>query len=154
MVFLWFSYGCPMVSYEIPWESPWECLRFDRQVWEVRARRQSSSQTLAKTYDAHRWDRFTKNHEIYWDFIIDNHHLLHHIKITIQKTPRRAFELFIARRFGEARPLLAEVGDGRNAMDSSLFLIGSLWWTNILPWKITIFNGKTHYFYGHFPLLC
>lgn len=45
------------------------------KVWEVRARRQSSSQTLAKTYDAH----------------------------------RRAFELFIARRFGEARPLLAEV---------------------------------------------
>ena len=24
--------------------------------------------------------------------------------------PRRAFELFIARRFGEARPLLAEAG--------------------------------------------
>ena len=21
----------------------------------------------------------------------------------------------------------------------------TLWWTNILPWKITIFNGKTHY---------
>jgi len=45
------------------------------KVWEVRARRQSSSQTLAKTYDAH----------------------------------RRAFELFMARRFGEARPLIAEV---------------------------------------------
>ena len=29
----------------------------------------------------------------------------------------------------------------------------TLWWTNILPWKITIFNGKIHYFYGHFPLL-
>ena len=27
----------------------------------------------------------------------------------------------------------------------------TLWWTNILPWKITIFNGKIHYFYGHFP---
>ena len=25
----------------------------------------------------------------------------------------------------------------------------SLWWTNILLWKITIFNGKIHYFYGH-----
>ena len=32
------------------------------------------------------------------------------------------------------------------------FLIITLWWTNILPWKITIFNGKNHYFYGHFPL--
>ena len=30
------------------------------QVWEVRARRQSSSQTLAKTYDAHRWERFSR----------------------------------------------------------------------------------------------
>ena len=29
----------------------------------------------------------------------------------------------------------------------------TLWWTNIFPWKITIFNGKIHYFYGHFPLL-
>ena len=28
------------------------------------------------------------------------------------------------------------------------------WWTYILPWKITIFNGKIHYFYGHFQLLC
>ena len=26
----------------------------------------------------------------------------------------------------------------------------TLWWTNILPWKITMFNGKIHYFYGHF----
>ena len=25
-----------------------------------------------------------------------------------------------------------------------------LWWTNILLWKMTIFNGKIHYFYGHF----
>ena len=24
-------------------------------------------------------------------------------------------------------------------------LISTLWWTNILPWKITIFNGKIHY---------
>ena len=24
-------------------------------------------------------------------------------------------------------------------------LLGTLWWTNILPWKITIFNGKIHY---------
>ena len=31
--------------------------------------------------------------------------------------------------------------------------IVTLWWTNILPWKITIFKGKTHYFYGNFPLL-
>jgi len=45
------------------------------KVWEVRGKRSSASQTLAKTYDAH----------------------------------RRAFELFLARRFGEARPLLAEV---------------------------------------------
>ena len=30
----------------------------------------------------------------------------------------------------------------------------TLWWTNILPWKITIFHGKIHYFYGHFQLLC
>ena len=29
----------------------------------------------------------------------------------------------------------------------------TLWWTNILPWKITIFHGKIHYFYGHFQLL-
>ena len=29
----------------------------------------------------------------------------------------------------------------------------TLWWTNILPWSITIFNRKIHYFYGHFPLL-
>ena len=31
----------------------------------------------------------------------------------------------------------------------------TLWWTNILPWKITIFHifhGKIHYFYGHFQL--
>ena len=31
--------------------------------------------------------------------------------------------------------------------------VATLWWTNILPWKITIFNGKVHYFYGHFPLV-
>ena len=31
----------------------------------------------------------------------------------------------------------------------------TLWWTNSLPWKITIFNGKIHYFYGHFQwILC
>ena len=30
-------------------------------------------------------------------------------------------------------------------------MIYTLWWTNILPWKITIFNGKIHYFDGHFP---
>ena len=28
--------------------------------------------------------------------------------------------------------------------------VDTLWWTNILPWKITMFNGKIHYFYGHF----
>ena len=28
----------------------------------------------------------------------------------------------------------------------------TLWWTNILLWKITIFDGKTHYFYGPFPM--
>ena len=28
----------------------------------------------------------------------------------------------------------------------------TLWWTNILPWKITMFNGKTTYFYGHFQI--
>ena len=27
---------------------------------------------------------------------------------------------------------------------------GTLWWTNILQWKITMFNGKIHYFYAHF----
>ena len=32
-------------------------------------------------------------------------------------------------------------------------VVGTLWWTNILPWKITIFYGKIHYFYGHFQLL-
>ena len=32
--------------------------------------------------------------------------------------------------------------------------ISTLWWTNILLWKITIFNGKIHYFYGNFQLLC
>ena len=26
----------------------------------------------------------------------------------------------------------------------------TLWWTNILLRKITMFNGKIHYFYGHF----
>ena len=30
----------------------------------------------------------------------------------------------------------------------------TLWWTNILQWKITIFNGKIHEINGHFPLLC
>ena len=24
-------------------------------------------------------------------------------------------------------------------------MLDTLWWTNILPWKITIFNGKIHY---------
>ena len=62
-----FSHGFPMVFPWFPMKSHGNALDF-RQVWEVRARRQSSSQTLAKTYDAHRWDRFTKNHEIYWDF--------------------------------------------------------------------------------------
>ena len=28
----------------------------------------------------------------------------------------------------------------------------TLWWTNILPWKITIFNGKIHYFYGQMAI--
>ena len=34
---------------------------------------------------------------------------------------------------------------------------GTLWWTSILLWKITIFNGKIHYKYsinGNFQLLC
>ena len=31
----------------------------------------------------------------------------------------------------------------------SLHILDTLWWTNILPWKITIFNGKIHYFNGH-----
>ena len=40
-------------------------------------------------------------------------------------------------------------------LSNCLLLLGvTLWWTNILPWKITIFNGKIHYFYGHFQLLC
>ena len=34
-----------------------------------------------------------------------------------------------------------------------LHFSGTLWWTNILLWKITIFNGKIHYFYGHVQLL-
>ena len=34
-------------------------------------------------------------------------------------------------------------------LDSISWLF-TLWWTNILPWKITIFHGKIHYFYGHF----
>ena len=29
----------------------------------------------------------------------------------------------------------------------------TLWWTNILQWKITIFHGKIHYFNGHVQLL-
>ena len=29
----------------------------------------------------------------------------------------------------------------------------TLWWTYKKQWKITIFHGKIHYFYGHFPLL-
>ena len=32
------------------------------------------------------------------------------------------------------------------------FFSATLWWTNILPWKITIFHGNIHYFYGHFQL--
>ena len=28
----------------------------------------------------------------------------------------------------------------------------TLWWTNILLWKITMFNGKIHYFYGPFSI--
>ena len=32
-------------------------------------------------------------------------------------------------------------------------LIITLWWTYKKQWKITIFNGKIHYFYGHVPLL-
>ena len=31
--------------------------------------------------------------------------------------------------------------------------MNTLWWTNILPWKITIFHGKIHYFYGKSPCL-
>ena len=30
----------------------------------------------------------------------------------------------------------------------------TLWWTYKKLWKITIFHGKIHYFYGHFQLLC
>ena len=29
----------------------------------------------------------------------------------------------------------------------------TLWWTNKKLWKITIFYGNIHYFYGHFQLL-
>ena len=29
----------------------------------------------------------------------------------------------------------------------------TLWWTYKKQWKITIFSGKIHYFYGHFQLL-
>ena len=32
------------------------------------------------------------------------------------------------------------------------FLESTLWWTYKKLWKITIFNGKIHYFYGHFQL--
>ena len=30
----------------------------------------------------------------------------------------------------------------------------TLWWTNIAMERSTIFNGKIHYFYGDFQLLC
>ena len=33
------------------------------------------------------------------------------------------------------------------------FFFRTLWWTNIAMERSTIFHGKIHYFYGHFPLL-
>ena len=34
-----------------------------------------------------------------------------------------------------------------------IVIICTLWWTNIAMERSTIFNGKIHYFYGHFQLL-
>ena len=51
-----------------------------------------------------------------------------------------------------------EMGELKNTPEDRLRpwiwmnMVGTLWWTNILLWKITIFNGKIHYFYGHFQL--
>ena len=32
--------------------------------------------------------------------------------------------------------------------------LSTLWWTNIAMENHHAINGKIHYFYGHFPLLC
>ena len=52
-----------------------------------------------------------------------------------------------------ARGFQGGIPKARMAMGNPLHTEVTLWWTNILPWKITIFNGKIHYFYGHFQLL-
>ena len=31
-------------------------------------------------------------------------------------------------------------------------IMGTLWWTNGLQWKMAIFHGKIHYFYGLFSI--
>ena len=49
--------------------------------------------------------------------------------------------------------MLREQMNTERTHDSVIVRMNTLWWTNILQWNITIFNGKIHYFYGHFPLL-
>ena len=39
------------------------------------------------------------------------------------------------------------------ARKTTLWIDYTLWWTNIAMERSTIFHGKIHYFYGHFPLL-
>ena len=36
----------------------------------------------------------------------------------------------------------------------TIWLSITLWWTNIAMENHHAINGKIHYFYGHFPLLC
>ena len=48
---------------------------------------------------------------------------------------------------------LAEMTDSSD-LNRYLKVIVTLWWTYKKLWKITIFNGKIHYFYDHFQLLC
>ena len=53
-----------------------------------------------------------------------------------------------------ARWALALLRGRRGFQRWSMAKMDTLWWTNILPWKIAIFNGKIHYFYGHFQWQC
>ena len=58
----------------------------------------------------------------------------------------------IRKRLSE--PRVADVWDRFCASETSANpTVNTLWWTNITIWKITMFNGKMHYFYGHVQLL-
>ena len=59
----------------------------------------------------------------------------------------------LQKRIAEQERVLGSLANLRE-VPSSETTNGTLWWTNIAMENHHAINGKIHYFYGHFQLLC